>query len=75
MRYHSVVDTSITITDGDLWQLIETISRRTGMSANELVHIALWDFVRSIDLDYEELREGPVYRNGAGKDSRPEAHA
>ncbi len=67
--------TSITITDGELWQLIETISRRTGMSADELVHIALWDFVRSIDLDYEELREGPVYRTGAANGPQPEVLA
>ncbi len=56
---------SITVTDADLWQLIETISRRTGMPVEQLVSIALWDFVRSMDLNYDELREGALYHNGS----------
>jgi hypothetical protein len=57
---------SITIMDYDLLQLIEMISQRTGMPVDQLVGIALWDFVRSIDLNYEELREGAIYRQPAG---------
>ncbi len=69
------VNASITITDGDLWQLIETISRRTGMTVDHLVGIALWDFVHSVDWNYEELREGAVYHNGAAAGLQPEALA
>ncbi len=69
------MSTNITITDGDLWQLIETISRRTGMTVDHLVGIALWDFVHSVDWDYEELREGAVYHYGAAGRVQPEALA
>ncbi len=69
------MSTNITITDGDLWQLIETISRRTGLPVDHLVGIALWDFVHSVDWDYEELREGAIYRNRAAAGLQPEALA
>ncbi len=56
---------SIDIADCDLAGLIELISRRTGLPVDQLIGMALWEFVRSMDLDYAEMREGVVYRPGA----------
>ncbi len=47
--------------DDQLAQLLERISQQTGMPVEQLIGIALWDFVRSFDWNYQELKEGAIY--------------
>jgi hypothetical protein len=49
----------------------DKISKRTETPVNSLVEMALWDFVRSFDWTYEELKEGVIYRQSASADATP----
>ncbi len=49
--------------DDQLAQFLERISQQTGMPVEQLIGIALWDFVRSFDWNYQELKEGAIYNH------------
>ncbi len=62
--------------DDELSQLFEKMSQRTGLAVDDLVCMALWDFVRTFDWNYEELRQGAIYHayaNNAATSSRNES--
>ncbi len=52
--------------EDQLSQLYEKISRRTGTPVEKLVTMALWEFVRSFDWEFEDLKEGVIYQPARG---------